>query len=277
MYYPPKFDQKKAIELGKLVKQAYQQFESYKNGLEWKLPSDYNLVSVIAYNPTQLSWDVAEQEGPTLIDQEMMTVPAAAVSFAIDSPPKDYPMGFIATRNTGKDAYLIFRGTVTPQEFVKNAKIKMKPYLINKWGNVALGFFEVYTACRESFIKTLDGLGTDMNLYISGHSLGAALSVLALPDVVKATHFKKPTLYNFGCPRVGDNDFVNAYNALPSQKTFRVANSSDLVASIPLPLPMLLVPSGYYSHVDVPIDFNVQKNDIGLNHSMDTYITALGG
>lgn len=275
MYYPAGFDTKKAIEIGKLVKQAYQQFESYKSGLEWKLPADYDLVCVIAYNPTQLSWDAAEQEGPTLIDQEMATVPAAAVSFALDSPPKEYPMGFVATSKKSKNVYLIFRGTVTTQEFVKDAKIKMKPYVVNKWGNVALGFLEVYTACRESFMKTLGGLGADLNLYIGGHSLGAALSVLALPDVVKTTHFKKPVLYNFGCPRVGDNDFVNAYNTLPSQKTFRVANSSDLVASIPLPLPMPFVSSGYYSHVDTPVDFNVQKDDLSVNHSMDTYISVL--
>jgi triacylglycerol lipase len=277
MYYPPGFDAKKGIELGNLVKQAYQQFDSYKNGQDWKLKGDYDLVRVIAYDPTQLSWDVTEQEGPTLVDEEMATVPAAAVSFALDAPPKEYPMGFIATSKNGKNAYLIFRGTVTKQEFYKDVKAKMKPYLINKWGNVALGFIEVYMACRESFMKTLGGLSPDMNLFIGGHSLGAALSVLALPDVVKTTQFKKPVLYNFGCPRVGDSDFVDAYNALPSQKTFRVANSSDLVASIPLPLPVLMVVSGFYSHVDTPVEFNAQKNDIGLNHSMDTYVAALGG
>lgn len=274
MYYPPSFDTKKAIEIGNLVKQAYEQFQFYKNNLEWKLSGDYKLVSVIAYDRWQLGFDVTEDTGPTLIDKEMaQEIP---VSFALDAQPKEYPMGFLATSKNGKNAYLIFRGTVTPQEFVKDAKIKMQPYFISNWGNVALGFFEVYMACRESFIKTLDGLGPDVtSLYIGGHSLGAALSVLSLPDVIKATHFKKPILYNFGCPRVGDNDFVTAYNAQPSQKTFRVANSSDLVASIPLPVPMLLVPSGYYSHVDVPVDFNVQKNDIGVNHAMDTYVTAL--
>ncbi len=284
MFYPPGFDTKKAIELGNLVKQAYEQFQFYKNGLEWKLSGDYTLVSVIAYNPWQMGFEAPEDTGPSLIDKEMEEIgelpeaSSGAVSFGIlDAAAKEYPMGFIATSKNGKNAYLIFRGTVTPQEFVKDAKIKLQPYFIKNWGNVALGFFEVYMACRDSFIKTLDGLGPDLNLYISGHSLGAALSVLSLPDVAKSTHFKKPVLYNFGCPRVGDNDFVTAYNAQPNQKTFRVANSSDLVASIPLPVPMLVVPSGYYSHVDVPVDINVQKNDIGLNHAMDTYVATLGG
>lgn len=273
MYYPPAFDSKRAIELGNLVKQAYQQFDDYKKGIDWKLRGDYNLACVIAYNPTQLGWDPNDEESQTLIDKEMQSLP---VSFAVGDT-RDYPMGFVATSKDGKNAYLIFRGTISTQEFVKDAKIRMQPYLLPMWGKVALGFFEVYSACRESFMKTLGGLGANLNLYISGHSLGAALSVLSLPDVINSTHFKKPTLYNFGCPRVGDNDFATTYNGLPSQKTFRVVNSSDLVTSIPLPVPMLAVPSGYYSHVDTPVDFNMQKNDIGLNHSMDTYVAALGG
>jgi triacylglycerol lipase len=282
MYYPPTFDSKKALELGNLVVQAYKQFQFFKSGQEWKILQDYNLVQVISYNRWQMGFD-SPDEGPTLIDKEMAEVTTEAVveqgpvSFGIvDEITKEYPMGFIATSKTGKNAYLIFRGTVTPQEFVKDAKIKMQPYFGWKnWGNVALGFFEVYMACRESFMKTLAGLDPSMNLFIGGHSLGAALSVLSLPDVIKSTPFKKPVLYNFGCPRVGDNAFVTSYNAQPSQKTFRIANSSDIVASVPLPLPMPFVPSGYYSHVNTPVEFNVQKDDIGLNHSMDTYVAAL--
>ena len=275
MYFPPDFDVKKAIELGKLVKQAYEQFQFHKEDKEWKLSGTYNLVGTIIYNRWQMGFDVNEAESHTLIDDEVDTIQAESlatgdVSFGIVSDLfKDYPMGFIATSKNGKDAYLIFRGTVTGQEFIKDAKIVLTPYMQPNSGYVALGFLEVYTACRESFIKTLAGLGPDVNLYIAGHSLGAALSVLSLPDVAKATQFKTPTLYNFGCPRVGDNDFVTAYNGVLGQKTFRIANSSDLVTTLPPPAPI------YYSHVDVPVDFNVQSNNVAINHSMDTYIAAL--
>ena len=283
MHYPPNFDPKRAIELGNLVIEAYNQFSFYKNpsayvkehGKEWSLPSGYNIVCVIAYNPWQMGFDADEDTGPSLIDAEVEEIEKEreestdAPSFGIFD--KEHPMGFVATSEDGKNAYLIFRGTVTTQEFVKDAKIKWQPYMLSNWGRVALGFFEVYMACRESFIKNLDGLGSDLNLYISGHSLGAALSVLSLPDVVKATHFKQPVLYNFGCPRVGDNDFVTAYNTLPGQTSYRVNNSSDLVTNVPPPAPL------YYSHVDVPVEFNVQKNDVGKNHSMDLYVEQLGG
>lgn len=283
MYYPPNFDSKKAIELGNLVIQAYRQFEFYTNpeayvkkyGKPWKLPAEYTLVSTIIYNRWQLGFDV-QNESPTLIDDEIEEVEQEqAVSFgvvdAVEGLFKDYPMGFVATSKDGKSAYLIFRGTVTKQEFLKDAKIELRPYISNNWGYVALGFLEVYMACRESFIKTLNELDKGLDFYISGHSLGGALSVLSLPDVAKATNFKSPTLYNFGCPRVGDNGFVTAYNALPGQTTFRVVNSSDLVPSVPPPAPI------YYSHVDVPVEFNSQQNNVGKNHSMDTYVAALGG
>ena len=134
---------------------------------------------------------------------------------------------------------------------------------------------EVYNACRSSFIDELKKLDGIMNLYVSGHSLGAALSVLAMPDVFKATQFKKPTVYNFGCPRVGDNNFVTSYNGLSGPKTFRIVNSSDLVPSVPPPAIPVPAPGYYYSHVDVPVEFNVQYNDVGKNHSMKTYLAEL--
>ena len=266
MLFPPNFDSKQAIELGNLVIYAYRQLEFFTNpdayiakyGKPWKLPTAYKLISTITYNRWQMGFD--EEAGSTLIDDEIATAEQEKnVSFGIvddvESLFKDYPMGFVATSKDGKSAYLIFRGTVTKLEFVKDAKIVLNPYLF----------------CRESFMQVLKGLDTSMDFYISGHSLGAALSVLSLPDVAKATSFKSPTLYNFGCPRVGDNGFVTAYNALPGATTFRVVNSSDIVPGVPPPAPI------YYSHVDTPVEFNSQNNDVSLNHSMDTYVKALGG
>lgn len=299
MYFPSNFDKSKAIELGKLVKLAYKQLDFFvdpaayveaNDGLEWKLPSEYTLVSTITYSKRQLGYDVQDSpEDKTFIDEEIEGIAEAKADNEIDEANqseqvsfgvvdmmvdevkdwianRNYPMGFVAKDR--ENIYLIFRGTVLKQEFLKDAKIVFEPYLMRSdWGKVAVGFLEVYNACRASFIDVIKGLPENLNLYISGHSLGAALSVLSLPDVVKVTKFKSPTLYNFGCPRVGDNDFVKAYNKLPSQKTFRVVNSSDLVPSVPPPL--------HYSHVDVPVEFNIQFDNVGQNHSMDTYVDAL--
>ena len=276
MYYPPNFDAKKAIELGQLVKQAYQRFENFKQGTPWTLQGPYTLVSEITYH-TVLSFDPTDENaGMTAIDKEMAALP---VSFSVESLlGKDVPMGFVALSKDKKQLFLIFRGTVSAREWLFDINIKVQTYGQPHWGCATDGFLKIYNRCRGSFIDQLTALApSNPQLFIAGHSLGGALTVLALPDVIRSTPFKKPILYNFGCPRVGDNDFVTAYNALPFQQTFRVVNTCDLVTSIPLPIQLPLIPSGNYSHVDTSVDFTVQKNDLGLNHSMDTYITALGG
>lgn len=276
MLIPPDFEKKRAMELGKLVKQAYQLFDNYKNKKPWTLQDGYALVCEISYR-TFLSFDVnGDESEQTAIDREMEEVQETEpVSFGLvdDLVYKDVPVGFVATKD--KTAYLVFRGTVTPREWIFDANIKMQAYRLKNWGRVSDGFQNIYRRCRESFIKPLGNLPADYPLFITGHSLGGALSLLSLPDVVQSTHFKKPTLYNFGCPRVGDAEFGRNYDSLPDQKTFRVVNSSDLVTSIPLPVEIPALPSGFYTHVGQPIDFAFQGNSLTLNHSMDTYIAAL--
>ncbi len=275
MYFPPNFERERAIELGKLVKQAYQRFEDFKNNKPWKIKDGYTLVGEISYR-TFLSFDAEGDSGKTAIDREMETavLTSDTVSFGLeDLVYKDVPVGFIATKN--ETAYLVFRGTVTPREWIFDANIKMQAYRLKNFGNVSDGFQNIYRRSRESFIKTLGDLSSDFPLFIAGHSLGGALSLLCLPDVIQSTHFKKPILYNFGCPRVGDAVFGRAYENLPDQQTFRVVNTSDLVTSIPLPVEIPLLPSGYYTHVGQPVDFSFQGNSLGLNHSMDTYIAEL--
>jgi triacylglycerol lipase len=269
MYFPPDFDKQRAIELGNLVQQAYAQHAAYKKK-PWKLEGPYDMVCAITYYPLALGFDVSDEDANdnwVEVEKEETESQGPAAFGLFD---KDYPMGFVATSKDGKDAYLIFRGTQTGQEFVKDAKFPFTVYpCIKGWGNVARGFSEVYMACRASFIDTLGKLGNDLNLYISGHSLGGAVTTLAQPDVIKTTHFKKPIQYSFAAPRVGDRDFVAAYNALPDQKTFRIVNSSDVVPALPPPAPV------YFSHVEMQVDFNTQTNSVGGNHAMETYLAAL--
>lgn len=273
MYFPPKFDRDRAIELCKLVEQAYKQFESFKQFTTWKLQGDYTLVNEVFYH-TVLSFDVNSDNNSTVIDEEVQNMPVS-YGISLDSLiGKDIPMGFVATQ--GKTAFLVFRGTVSPREWLFNATLGITPYRLDKWGNVSDGFLQIYNRCRESFIKSVAALSPACDqLFIAGHSLGGAIGVLALPDVVKSTPFKDVQAYNYGCPRVGDNDFAQAYDGLPKTKTYRVVNTSDVVTSLPLPVTVPLIPSGNYTHVGIPVDFTFQGNSLGLNHSTASYITAL--
>jgi pimeloyl-ACP methyl ester carboxylesterase len=71
-----------------------------------------------------------------------------------------------------------------------------------------------------------------LKIWITGHSLGAALATLAA-DRLQAVH----GLYTFGSPRVGDE----AFQARFRPKAYRVVNGKDIVASVP--------PAGVFRHV----------------------------
>ena len=65
---------------------------------------------------------------------------------------------------------------------------------------------------------------------VTGHSLGAALAVLAF------SRFADPdiSLYTFGCPRVGNGAFRNRVVSNPSKGIYRYVNFNDAVSHVPL-------------------------------------------
>lgn len=306
MYYPPGYDKARSIELAQLSAEAYKQLDAHLNKKPWTLPAGYTLITPIHYSVLRTSdgkavvhpdvkdslWDIFVRalekflfwlgwQGLKLIAREFMPfekelqkavkVIGRQAEILLD---KDIPVGFVATK--GKDAYLVFRGTATPEEWIFDATMKLVPYEKSGWGQIEKGFTDLYQRCRDTFIEQLDGLGKQgYTLYITGHSLGAALGSVALPDVTFSTDFKSPILYNFASPRVGDADFADAYNALPNTASYRLVNTCDLVPVMPLPVPVPDIPSGYYTHVGTPINFTNQLKSIGDNHAISTYLKAV--
>jgi predicted lipase len=171
--------------------------------------------------------------------------------------------------------FLVFRGTRTGSEWLKNIKIRLSPYPHAALGKVHDGFIEAYDMFRRTIIDSLNGLGRGKRLYITGHSLGAGLATLAAPDIVCATSFGLPVVYTFASPRVGDLQFADGFNRLMKGASFRIANTCDLVVSIPFPVPFLGFIGGYFTHVETPVDFTTQREDLDKNHAIDTYLSAM--
>jgi triacylglycerol lipase len=101
------------------------------------------------------------------------------------------------------------------------------------------------------------------------------LATLTLPDISNELDLDTIAFYSFGCPRVGDNDFVKAFDRKFSQQSFRIVNTSDVICSFPLPVPLAGFIGGYFSHVATPVDFTVQENDFDKNHRIELYLEAL--
>jgi triacylglycerol lipase len=71
-------------------------------------------------------------------------------------------------------------------------------------------------------------------LWITGHSLGGALAVLATANLRLGTA-RRPVngLYTFGCPRVGDETFRQAFDHDFRGGAFRFVNQNDPVPRLP--------------------------------------------
>ena len=138
-----------------------------------------------------------------------------------------------------------------------------------------MAFSGTYNFLRQSILEGLESQGAGKRLFIAGHSLGAALATLALPDVSRKTSSTSPILYTYGSPRVGDKVFAEAFNRRDAGASFRIVNTSDIVVSIPLPVPFAGVLGGFFTHVETPVDFTSQEETLEKNHLMQTYIQAL--
>lgn len=250
MLFPKGFDSRLAIGLGELVVQAYAQHEANQDGKSWKPEGDYEFVSAIECAPKRGALPGWLRNGPK------------------EGP---VPMGFIARRR--KDLYVVFRGTVTSGEWAKNLSFNLSEYLLPGRGSAHSGFLELYGSLRDALIASLKKEAPGSRLYVAGHSLGGALATLAAMDIEENAHRKIRAVYTFASPRAGDDAFVQAFNDALAGRSFRIVNTSDIVPSIPLPVPIGM--GGYFSHVETPVDFTVQYESVEKNHRMETYLERL--
>ena len=98
--------------------------------------------------------------------------------------------------------------------------------LLQVWDDDSKGFTGI-----ESVIRAMKKKYPSASLWVTGHSLGAALATLAAAFLTEEG-FPVQGLYIFGCPRVGDADFVMRLDARCS-RNFRVVNNNDVVTRVP--------------------------------------------
>lgn len=113
-----------------------------------------------------------------------------------------------------------------------------------KAGEVHTGFGEAYDEVKDEIHKWLPEIGS-LPLYITGHSLGAALATVATQDLgdPKKSKFADQiaACYTFGSPRVGDRNYEGKIKV----PVYRMVHSTDVVTLVPLFL-------GTYVHVGDP-------------------------
>ena len=149
--------------------------------------------------------------------------------------------GFVCRRDVeGEPPYLVlaFRGTEKKvSDWLTDARCVPE---VQGEARVHTGFLEAFAAKKDATGRTAkevvedilarpgarDGAGRPLPLFITGHSLGGALALLATrlvaPDMNGAC-------YTFGAPRVGNYEYFRFVRT----PVYRVVNSADVVPRVP--------------------------------------------
>jgi triacylglycerol lipase len=204
--------------------------------------------------------------------------------YAVDFKRVYFGLALEATDGSG-NCILALRGTESPFEWLLDAAFVQVPvpaiwFADGKLAiaNAHFGFLLLYAFLVKQITAAVAQFTNPQICYVTGHSLGGALAVLAA-ITIGVTAFPlqgragKVQLYNYGGPRVGDANFTAVYDYFVPY-SYRVINLSDLVTVIP---PEKIF-NYRYSHIGGPAQtwsFLNQTGDVGQNHALSMYQAAL--
>ncbi|KAI6199069.1 Lipase domain containing protein [Aphelenchoides besseyi] len=147
---------------------------------------------------------------------------------------------FVGVSHGDQAIFLVYRGTNDGiqlyYEIKKTLITSMVKSPIN--GSVNAYFYAVYSKLNKHGIRrTIRRLATknpNYKIWITGHSLGAALASIAGGELVgiEKVHSERIVMINFGQPRVGDIVYALAYEKLVPH-AFRIVHDKDVVPHVP--------------------------------------------
>lgn len=204
----------------------------------------------------------------------------------------------ITINHSMKRITVVFRGSTVLKDFVIDATLQPTPYLVDgpesaapPLGKVHSGFYEyLYSKTQvgsdgrnisksEAIMGRLHELFKKKEyqhykLYVTGHSLGAALSTLfAFRAADNSDIPNKPVInVSFASPFVGDQKFRDEFQkreVLGLIRHLRVSNEDDVVplvpfSSLPLPVPMAYKHVGLNVTLYNPVWWRNKKHDISF-------------
>jgi triacylglycerol lipase len=134
-----------------------------------------------------------------------------------------------------QDSILVaFRGTEASQltDWISDLDFDL---VAGPWGGrVHEGFYDALSCIWHLLDREVRQLHADRprQLWVTGHSLGAALAILAVARWLEAG---RPVagLYAFGQPRTGDSTFARNFDFAFRPHAFRIVNHHDIVTRTP--------------------------------------------
>lgn len=162
--------------------------------------------------------------------------PLGEVELFLNNNKTDLQVG-ITKSDINKRITVIFRGSESRTDWLYDFMIKK--IKINKNIHIHSGFFQQlhnensFNTINEKLISLLHQYN-DYDLYISGHSLGAALSTLYGYEFSLLVPDKIVNVLSFASPRVGDENFKNECIKQKNLNILRVTNQRDTITAVPM-------------------------------------------
>lgn len=161
----------------------------------------------------------------------------------------------VTISETNKRFCVVFRGSESKSDWYYDLMIAKHNLHDDVW--VHMGFHtqltknNVYNKLLEK-INELNKKYPDYEVYVTGHSLGAALSTLFGYMLSREKPKLNVTVVSFASPRVGDYEWKKQFENRENLTHYRITNERDVVTAVPM---------FYYQHVGI----NIKLNDKSYN------------
>lgn len=150
--------------------------------------------------------------------------------FPTEDDPTATTKGFSVHQDTV--SVLAFQGSFSTGDWVSNARFATDPFLFDEWGHVHRGFYSALLDCLTKVIPQFIESSGDSTIWLTGHSRGGAIAILAAA-YIKSKFHRKVNVMTYGQPMVGTSKFCRTYNNDLGGSTFRFIAQGDPVPSLP--------------------------------------------
>lgn len=125
-------------------------------------------------------------------------------------------------------ALISFRGTSNPGQWIRD--LRLFP-VEHPWGRVHAGFKGGIDLAEIDIYAFETAAAKARHVWITGHSLGGALAVMAAARL--KLHGITANIYTYGQPRVGLGGFADRFKTELTDRLIRFINQSDIVPRVP--------------------------------------------
>ncbi|XP_058085637.1 phospholipase A1-Ibeta2, chloroplastic-like [Magnolia sinica] len=303
---------REVVRYGEFVQAAYQSFHSNPATSAGDPPSPRHVaLPDRSYRVTKSLYATSSVGLPAWVDDmapdlEWMTQRSSRIGYvAVCESEKEI------ARMGRRDIVISLRGTSTCLEWAENFRATLVQVPPDDGPSsstnpkVECGFWSLYKtrgahvpSLSEAIVEEVRRLselykGEPLSISVTGHSLGAALALLAADELSTCfPHMPPVAVFSFGGPRVGNRGFADRIKA-NGVKVLRVVNAQDVITKVPgMPvgegldqkLSVLEATPWAYSHVGSELRVDSKRSpylkpnaDVACCHDLEAYLHLVDG